>query len=94
MLRSVGLDRKGLDRLLHIEGFFLGGKPLVILFLIAAVLMWMQDVTFMEFIQVFPLLGLAAYIVLVLMVISGIYRAASRRIRRDIIVEALKDENV
>ena len=98
MLRSVGLDRKGLDRLLHIEGFFLGGKPLVIglpiLFLIVAVLMWMQDVTFMEFIQVFPLLGLAAYIVLVLMVISGIYRAASRRIRRDIIVEALKDENV
>lgn len=98
MLRSVGLDRKGLDRLLHIEGFFLGGKPLVIglpiLFLIAAVLMWMQDVTFMEFIQVFPLLGLAAYIVLVLMVISGIYRAASRRIRRDIIVEVLKDENV
>ena len=98
MLRSVGLDRKGLDRLLHIEGFFLGGKPLVIglpiLFLIAAVLMWMQDVTFMEFIQVFPLLGLAAYIVLVLMVISGIYRMASRRIRRDIIVEVLKDENV
>ena len=98
MLRSVGLDRKGLDRLLHIEGFFLGGKPLVIglpiLFLIATVLMWMQDVTFMEFIQVFPLLGLAAYIVLVLMVISGIYRAASRRIRRDIIVEVLKDENV
>lgn len=98
MLRSVGLDRKGLDRLLHIEGFFLGGKPLVIglpiLFLIATVLMWMQDVTFMEFIQVFPLLGLAAYIVLVLMVISGIYRTASRRIRRDIIVEVLKDENV
>ena len=30
MLRSVGLDRKGLVRLLHIEGFFLGGKPLVI----------------------------------------------------------------
>lgn len=54
----------------------------------------MQDVTFMEFIQVFPLLGLAAYIVLVLVVISGIYRAASRRIRRDIIVEVLKDENV
>ena len=25
---------------------------------------------------------------------SGIYRAASRRIRRDIIVEVLKDENV
>lgn len=98
MLRSVGLDRKGLDRLLHIEGLFLGGKPLVIglpiLFLIATVLMWMQDVTFMEFIQVFPLLGLAAYIVLVLMVISGIYRTASRRIRRDIIVEVLKDENV
>ena len=65
---------------------------LPILFLNATVLMWMQDVTFMEFIQVFPLLGLAAYIVLVLMVISGIYRAASRRIRRDIIVEVLKDE--
>lgn len=85
-------------QMLCIEGFFLGGKPLVIglpiLFLITAVLMWMQDVTFMEFIQVFPLLGLAAYIVLVLMVISGIYRAASRRICRDIIVEVLKDENV
>lgn len=52
--------------------------------------MWMQDVTFMEFIQVFPLLGLIAYVVLVLMVISGIYRTASRRIRRDIIVEVLR----
>ena len=56
--------------------------------------MWMQDVTFMEFIQVFPLLGLAAYIVLVLMVISGIYRAASRRIRRDIIVSVSQNSSV
>ena len=98
MLRSVGLDKKGLHRLLSIEGFLLASKPIlfglpVLLFIIGAVL-WMQDVTFGEFLGVFSLWGLLAFIVLTLLLISGIYAFASRQIRKDIVVEVLKDETV
>ena len=98
MLRSVGLGRKGMRRLLSMEGFLLAAKPAMIgvpiLLVICAGLLWLQDVSFAEFFAVFPLCGLIAYIVVVLILVGGIYMAASRSIRKDVIVEVLKDENV
>lgn len=98
MLRSVGLDKKGLHRLLSIEGFLLAFKPILfglpVLFFIVGAVLWMQDVTFGEFLGVFSLWGLLAFIVLTLLLISGIYAFASRQIRKDIVVEVLKDETV
>lgn len=98
MLRSVGLGRKGIRRLLGIEGFILAAKPTFfgfpILLFICIALVWMQDVTFAEFLTVFPLWGLIVYIVLVLVIIGGIYMLASRKMRKDIIIEVLRDETV
>ncbi len=98
MLRSVGLDKKGLRRLLCIEGFLLAAKPIMIglpiLFVICLAQMWMRDVTCVEFLTAFSLWGVVAYIVVVLAVISGIYTLASVKIRKDTVVEVLKDETV
>lgn len=54
----------------------------------------MQDITVIEFLNVFPFWGLIVYIILTFAIIRGIYMVASRKIRRDIIVEVLKDETV
>lgn len=98
MLRSVGLDKKGLCHLLYTEGFLLVIKPLLtgisILILVSTILIWLQDITVIEFLKVFPLWGLVVYIILTFAIIRGIYMVASRKIRRDIIVEVLKDETV
>ena len=48
----------------------------------------------MEFLKVFPFWGVVVYIILTFAIIRGIYMVASRKIRRDIIVEVLKDETV
>lgn len=98
MLRSVGLDKKELCHLLYTEGFLLVSKPLLIgiliLILVSTILIWMQDITVIEFLNVFPFWGLVVYIILTFAIIRGIYMVASRKIRRDIIVEVLKDETV
>jgi len=73
-------------------------KPLLIgiliLILVSTILIWMQDITVIEFLNVFPFWGLVVYIILTFAIIRGIYMVASRKIRRDIIVEVLKDETV
>lgn len=94
MLRSVGVDEKGIRRLLRIEGVLLAVKPILIglplLAVICGGLMWMQDVTVPEFLAVFPLWGLGLYILLILLTISGLYAIASCKIRNDNIIEAIK----
>ncbi len=68
MLRSVGLDKKGSVTLLYTEGFLLVIKPLLtgisILILVSTILIWLQDITVIEFLKVFPLWGLVVYIIL------------------------------
>ena len=65
MLRSVGLDKKGLMKLLYTEALLLAAKPVLIglpvLLVICATLLWLQDVTFAEFFTVFPSWGLLAF---------------------------------
>ena len=98
MLRSVGLDKKGLCHLLYTEGFLLVIKPLLIgisiLILVSTILICLQDITVIEFLKVFPFWGVVVYIILTFAIIRGIYMVASRKICRDIIVEVLKDETV
>ena len=47
-----------------------------------------------EFLCAFPVWALIVYIVLVLFVINGIYVLASKKIRDDVIVAAIKDDTV
>ena len=98
MLRSVGVDEKGIRRLLGMEGFLLSVRPILIglpLFIIVcAAQCYMMGVSVVEFLCAFPVWALLMYIVLVLLVINGIYMLASKKIRDDVIVEAIKDDTV
>ena len=98
MLRSVGVDEKGIRRLLGMEGFLLSVRPILIglplLTIVCAAQCYMMGVSVMEFLYAFPMWVLMVYIVLVLLVINGIYILASKKIRDDVIVEAIKDDTV
>ncbi len=98
MLRSVGVDEKGIRRLLGMEGFLLSVRPVLtglpLLTIVCVVQCYMMGVSVMEFISDFPIWALAVYIIMVLFVINGIYVLASKKIRDDVIVEAIKDDTV
>lgn len=98
MLRSAGVDEKGIRRLLGLEGFLLSIRPILtgmpLLVIVCIAQCFMMGVSVMEFLSVFPMWSLGLYIVLVLLVINGIYVLASKRIRDDVIVEAIKDDTV
>ena len=98
MLRSVGVDEKGIRRLLGMEGFLLSVRPILIglplLVIVCVAQCYMMGVSVLEFLYAFPVWVLVVYIVLVLFVINGIYMLASKKIREDVIVEAIKDDTV
>lgn len=98
MLRSVGVDEKGIRRLLGMEGFLLSVRPVLIglplLVIVCVAQCYMMGVAVMEFLSVFPMWALAVYIIMVLLVINGIYKLASKKIRDDDIVEVIKDDTV
>ncbi len=98
MLRSVGVDEKGIRWLLGMEGFLLSVRPIMIglplLVIVCVVQCYLMGVAVTEFLSAFPMWALVMYIVLVLLVINGIYVLASKRIRDDVIVEAIKDDTV
>lgn len=98
MLRSVGVDEKGIRRLLGMEGFLLSVRPILfglpMLIIICAAQCYMMGVSIVEFLCAFPVWVLLMYIVMVLLVINGIYMLASKKIRDDVIVEAIKDDTV
>ncbi len=98
MLRSVGVDEKGIRRLLGMEGLLLSVRPILIglplLVIVCAAQCYMMGVPVMEFLDTFPVWLLAVYIILILIVINGIYMLASKKIRDDVIVEAIKDDTV
>ena len=98
MFRSVGVDEKGIRRLLGMEGFLLSVRPILfglpMLIIICAAQCYMMGVSIVEFLCAFPVWVLLMYIVMVLLVINGIYMLASKKIRDDVIVEAIKDDTV
>lgn len=98
MFRSVGVDEKGIRRLLGMEGFLLSVRPILIglplLIIVCAAQCYMMGVSIVEFLCAFPVWALWMYIVLVLLVINGIYMLVSKKIRDDVIVEAIKDDTV
>lgn len=98
MLRSVGVGEKGIRRLLGMEGFLLSVRPILIglplLVIICVAQCYMMGVSVLEFLYAFPVWVLVVYIILVLLVINGIYILASKKIRDDAIVEAIKDDTV
>lgn len=98
MLRSLGVDEGGIRRLLGMESILLAIKPMLvsvpIFAIICILLLWGEDVTVTEFLSVFSIEKMVIYIAFMVVVVSGIYILASWKIRRDSIIEALKDETI
>lgn len=98
MLRSVGLDDRGLNRLLFLEGLFFALKPVLIsvpvVLMICHLFLWMIDFSWLSFLAIFPWRPLSAYLVVLVLALGAAYYFGSGVIRRDNIVDGLKDERV
>ncbi|WP_050638693.1 MULTISPECIES: ABC transporter permease [Clostridia] len=98
MLKSVGLSPAQLWRMLFLEGLDLGLKPLLYsLPFQAAVLacfLYLNEVTLIEYLPFAPYAAVLGYTILVLASIIGAYYMGGRRIVRQNIISAIKDDTI
>ena len=98
VLRSVGMDTEGVKRLLLLEGIRMAVTPVLIAITAIAVLleilMIMVDVSWKDFLPWLPwgkiFLGTWA----VMIAVTAAYQISAGKIRKDTIIEAVRDENV
>ena len=98
MLRSVGMDTKGVERLLALEGIRMAVTPVLIalpaVFALLELLMVLLDVSWREMVSWIPWGRLFVSILAVMAAVAVSYLACAGRIRRDTIIEAVREENV
>lgn len=98
MLKSVGLSTVQLRKMLFLEGLTLGLKPLLwslpfqIVFL--AVFLRLSEVTPAEYLPFAPLKILFGYSSLILLAILGAYLIGGRRLQRENIITAVKNDTL
>jgi putative ABC transport system permease protein len=95
MLRSAGLDERGLNRLLLLEGLNFSLRPILLgipfIYLVCQFFLWMTDITWTEYLPVFPAGG-AVYALAALLLMGLAYLNGAREIRRAVIADTLRDE--
>lgn len=98
MLKSAGLSPKQLWRMLFLEGLTLGLKPLLysipLQIAVLASFLYINEVTLVEYLPFAPYEVLTGYTALVLLTIIGAYIIGGRRIQRQNIIEAIKDDTI
>lgn len=98
MLRSVGLSPGQLARLLFLEGLTLGLKPLLyslpVQAAVLAALLFMTEITLPEYLPFAPFGILLCYTLLILLSITGAYFLGGRRLQRENIISAIKDDTI
>lgn len=96
MLRSVGMEPRGIDRMLRLEAILFGLIPILLSVPVTVPVVWVflrsNLVYVREFIPHFPVLPIAAFAAGILLSIRLAYALGGRRLKRAPIVEALKDE--
>lgn len=98
MLRSVGMDSKAVKKMLMMEGFKMATTPLLLAFPMLAA-MWAfllktTEISWISFLGALPYGKMCGYIVIITAALWGTYWISSRRIQRDTIMDALRDETV
>jgi putative ABC transport system permease protein len=95
MLRSVGLDTRGLRQVLTLEGSFFALRPVILSIPILAgiygIFLWMLDVPVGLFMSILPWGELLMYMCLVLVVMGSAYLYGTFTIRKDTIADTLRD---
>lgn len=98
VLRSVGLTPKGMNKMLVLEGMFFGLRPILIsipfLFLICWFMLWTTLITWTEFISFFPIKEILIYAMVMIGTIWISYGLSAKSVKKDNIVDAIKDETV
>lgn len=98
MLRSVGMDERGVGRLIALEGVRMAISPVLMALTAVAVLlqllMGFLDVSWREFLPWIPWGKVLAGVLAVMAAVAVSYMACAGRIRKDTIIEAVRDENV
>ncbi|MEI5907524.1 FtsX-like permease family protein [Bacillus spongiae] len=97
MLKSVGISPKGFNKMIQYESIFYGlkallyGIPISILFMYLIHLSWMNKFVF-EF--EIPFTRILFVIAVVLIIVTALMRYSSAKIKKENIIEALKQENI
>ena len=98
MLRSVGMDAQGVKRLLGLEGIRMAVMPVFIsvpvIALLLQVLMGLVDVSWPDFLPCIPWGKIFFGIGAVMAAVTAAYWMSAGKIRKDTIIEAVRDENV
>lgn len=98
MLRSVGMDMDDVRRLLAIESLRMIFTPVLfgvpITLLISGILVGLTDITWKDFMGSFPLTEVVLSSVAVMAAVAFAYWISAGQIRRDIIIEAIRDDKV
>lgn len=98
MLKSIGLSTAQLRKMLFLEGMTLGLKPLLwslpfqIIFL--TVFLRLSEITPLEYLPFAPLPILFGYTALILLAVLGAYVTGGRRIQRENIITAVKNDTL
>lgn len=94
MLRSAGLPPKGVYQMPLLEGCLLGLNPILLsipfLAALQAVFLWINEVSFIEWLPYFPWAPVLLYIAAVLIVTAAAYMTGGRRLMRENIIEGIR----
>ncbi len=98
MLRSVGMDSDGIGRLLTLEGIRMAVTPVLLsvpaVAVLLGILMHIVDVSWLEFLPWIPWRKVFVSIAAVMAAVALSYRLCAGKIRKDTIIEAVREENV
>lgn len=98
MLRSVGLSPRQLAKLLFLEGLTLGLKPLLYSLPVQAaalaVMLMLTEVSLPEYLPFAPLGVLISYTLLILLAVTGAYIIGGRRLQREAVITAIRDDTM
>lgn len=98
MLRSVGMDFSGIKKMLLLESVRLAITPVFAAILISfGILHWLlgiNGIKWKEFFPYLPLWKITGELLLEILAVGGAYWWASREIRKDIIIEAVREDTV
>lgn len=98
MLKSVGLSPKQLAHMLFLEGLSLGLKPVLLSLpfqaFILILFLQINEITWAQYLPHLPAGIILGYTLLILLAVTGAYIVGGRRIQKDNIITAVKDDTL
>ena len=98
ILRSIGLDKKGFNKMIYFESLFFGLKSLLYALPVSGVIIYFIHTSMNSVIEyqsiMLPITQMIYAIIGVFVIVSLTMLYASRKIKKDNILEAIREENI